>query len=79
MTDATNLEGVGIWADEEEAVVADAQPKFVSALHGFHVTHARLRKAKQRREDMYRDGLAQSPDITFGRIGPDNPLHFGSR
>jgi hypothetical protein len=25
------------------------------------------------------DGLAQAADITFGWIGPDNPLHFGSR
>jgi hypothetical protein len=35
MTDAANLDGVGIWADEEEAVVAYAQPKFVSPWTAF--------------------------------------------
>jgi len=42
MPDAANLDGVGIWADKEEAVVAYAQPKFVSSSKSFHVTHARL-------------------------------------
>ena|SRR6266849_5953005 len=79
MTDAANLDGVGIWANEEEAVVSYTQPKFVSSSESFHVTHARLRKAKECGEDIHRDGLAQAADITFGRIGPDNPLHFGSR
>jgi hypothetical protein len=79
MPNAANLDGVSIWADEEEAVVAYTQPKFVSALHSFHVTHARFRKAKERGEDLHRYGLAQAADITLGRIGPDNPLHFGSR
>lgn len=44
---AANFNGVGIWADEEEAVVAYTQPKFVSALHSFHVTHARLCKTEE--------------------------------
>jgi len=35
MTDPANLDGVGVWANEEEAVVAYAQPKFFSALEGF--------------------------------------------
>jgi len=71
MPHAANLDGVGIWANEEEAVVAYTQPKFVSALHSFHVTQSRLCKTEERREDMHRYG--------FGRIGPNNPLHFGSR
>jgi len=79
MTDAANFDGVGVWADKEEAVVAYSQTKFVSALHGFHVTHARLCKTEERGEDMHRYGLAQVADITLGWIGPDNPLHFGSR
>ncbi len=79
MRHAANLDGVGIWADEEEAVVAYTQAKFVSALHSFHVIQSRLCKTEERGEDMHRDGLAQVADITLGGIGPDNPLHFGSR
>jgi hypothetical protein len=79
MPHAANLNGVGIWADEEETVVAYAQAKFVSSLHSFHVTQARFCKAEEHGEYMHRDGLAQAADITFGWIGPDNPLHFGSR
>lgn len=40
MTDPANLEGVGIGANEEEAVVTNTQPKFFSALKRFHVPHA---------------------------------------
>ena len=79
MTDPANLDGIGIWADEEEPVVTNAQPEFVCTPQSFHVTHARLCKAEQRGEDMHRDGLAQAADITLARIGPNNPLHFGSR
>jgi hypothetical protein len=32
MTDTTNLDGVGIRADEEQTVVTNAQPEFVSSL-----------------------------------------------
>ena len=42
VTDAANLDGVGIWADEEEAVGAYTQPKFVSSSESFHVSDARL-------------------------------------
>jgi len=79
MTNAANFDGVSIWTDEKEAVGTNPQPKFVSSPESFHITHARLRKAKKRGEDMHRDGLAQAADITLGGIGPDNPLHFGSR
>ena len=58
MTDAANLDGVEIGADEEEPVVPDAQPKLFSALKGFHISHARLRKAMQCREDMHGRGFA---------------------
>jgi hypothetical protein len=47
MADAAKLDGVGIRADKEEAVVANTQPKFVSS-ESLHVAHARLRKAKER-------------------------------
>ncbi len=40
MPHAANLNGVGFRTDEKEAVVAYAQPKFVSSLQGFHVTRA---------------------------------------
>jgi hypothetical protein len=36
MTNAANLDGVGIWTDEEEAIVANAQPKLFSSLESFH-------------------------------------------
>jgi len=39
---AANLDGVGIWAKEEHAVVPNAQPKFVSSLKSFHVPDTRL-------------------------------------
>jgi hypothetical protein len=42
MPHAANLDGVGIWADEEEAVVAYTQRKFVSSSESFHVIDARL-------------------------------------
>lgn len=84
MPDAENLDGVGIRTDEEEALVAYTQPELVSSPESFHVTRARLRKTKERGEDLHRYGLAQVADVIFGRIGPDNllhfgPLHFGSR
>lgn len=37
MTDAANLDGVGIGADEEEPVVPNSQPKLFSSLEGFHI------------------------------------------
>jgi hypothetical protein len=79
MSHAPNLDGVGIWADEEEAVVAYTQAKLVSSLDSFHVAHARLCKTEERREDLHRDRPAQAANITFGWVSPDNPLHFGSR
>jgi hypothetical protein len=42
MTGSTNLDGVGIWADEEEAVVTNTQTKFVSSPESFHVSDSRL-------------------------------------
>ena len=57
MTDAANFDGFGIGADEEESVVANAQPKFSSALESFHVARARFRKAMQRGENMHSGGL----------------------
>ena len=45
MPDAANLNRVGIWADEEEAVVTNPQPKLFPSLEGFHVAHARFREA----------------------------------
>jgi hypothetical protein len=40
MADAANLDAVGIGADEEQPVVANAQPKFFSSFESFHVAHA---------------------------------------
>ena len=40
MPHAANLDGVGIGADEEQAVIANAQPKLVYSLESLHVTHA---------------------------------------
>ena len=78
MADAANLDGVGIGADEEEPVVANAQPKLFSSLESFHVADARFRKVMQRGENMHGGRLAQAADIGPGWIGPNNPLHFGS-
>lgn len=58
MTDATNLDGVGIGADEEDPVVANAQPKLFSSRESFHIARARFRKALQRGENVHADGLA---------------------
>jgi hypothetical protein len=38
MTHTANLDGVSIWANEKEAVVTNAQPKFFSSLKTFHVS-----------------------------------------
>lgn len=78
MPHAANLYGVGIGANEEESIVTHTQPKLFSSLESFHVSYARLREAMERGEDMHCDGLAQTADVTFGTIGPNNPLHFGS-
>jgi hypothetical protein len=74
-----NLDGVGIWANEEDTIVTNTQAQFFSSLKSFHVTYASLRKAKKHAEDVHRDRLAQLADIAFSWIGPNNPLHFGSR
>ena len=58
MTDAANLDGVGISADEEEPIVTNAEPKLFSPLESFHVARARFRKAMQRGENMHGGGLA---------------------
>ena len=57
MTDAANLDGVAVGADEEEPAVANPQPKLFSSLESFHVAHARLRKAMQRGANMHGGGL----------------------
>ncbi len=58
MTDAANLDGVGIGADEKKPVVANAQPKFFSSLESFHVVRARFYKAMQGGENVHGGGLA---------------------
>ena len=78
MTGAANLDSVAVGADEEEAVVTNPESKLFSSLEGFHVACARFRKAMQREENMHGGGLAQAADIALGRIGPNDPLHFGS-
>lgn len=83
MTDAGNLDSVAVGAHEEEAVVANTQPKFFSALESFHVARAGFRKAMQRRENVHSGGLALTADIGLGWInqtttGLNDPLHFGS-
>ena len=72
------LDGVGIRANEEYAIVADTHPQFVSPLHSFHVTCAGLSKSVEWRENVHRDRFADAADIVLGKVGPDNPLHFGS-
>jgi hypothetical protein len=42
---AANLNGVDIGAEEEEAVVAYPQPKFVSSSESFHVTDCAKRSS----------------------------------
>ena len=53
MSDAANLDGVAIGADEEEPAVANAQPKLFSSLESFRVARAPLRKAMHRGEKMH--------------------------
>jgi hypothetical protein len=79
MPHAANLDAVSIWTNEEEAVVAYPQAKLVFSLKSLHVADTRLCKTMEYGEDMHRGRLAQVADITFGGIGPNNPLHFGSR
>jgi len=55
---AANLDAVGIGANEEEAVVAYAEPKLFSSLESLYVARTRFRKAMQRGEDMHCGGLA---------------------
>lgn len=48
MPHAANLDGVDIWAGEEEAVVAYAQPKFVCSLESFHITDCAKRSSAEK-------------------------------
>ena len=79
MPNPPNLDSVGIRADEEEAVVTNAQPKLFSSLESFHIADARFRKAMERRKNMHSDGFAQAADIGPGWTGPNDPLHFDPR
>ena len=63
MSDAADLESVGIGADEEKSIVAYAQPKLVVTLQGLHVTCARFRKTMQNGKNMHSGGFAQAADI----------------
>ena len=45
MADSANLDGVAVYVDKEEAVIADAEPKLVSALEGLHIARTGLREA----------------------------------
>ena len=58
MTDAANLDGVGLGTDEEKPVVPNPQSKLFSSQEGFHIARTRLRKAMQRRENVHGGGLA---------------------
>jgi len=40
MTDAANLDGIGIGTNEEKAVVTNPQAEFVFSSEDFHVAHA---------------------------------------
>jgi hypothetical protein len=48
MPHAADLVGVDICADEEEAVVAYLQPKFVSSSESFHVTDCAQRSSAEK-------------------------------
>ncbi len=63
MMDAANLDGIGVGTDEEEAVVANAQTKLISALKRLHVARARFRKAMQSRKNVLKDFLKISQFI----------------
>lgn len=48
MPHTPNLDCVTIGADEEETIIANAQPKLFSSLESFHVAYARFCEAVQR-------------------------------
>jgi hypothetical protein len=50
------FDSVGVGANEEKPVVANAQSKFVSSLQRFHVTCARFRKTVESSEHLHCDG-----------------------
>lgn len=78
MTDAAHLDSIRIWTNEEEPIVADAQPQFFSTLESFHVAYARFREAMQGGENLHSDGFAQAADIDPSWIGPHDLFHLGS-
>jgi hypothetical protein len=73
-----NLNCVGIRTNKEHAVIANAQPDFISTLQSLNITHTGLCETMQRREDVHCVWFASGANIALGRIGPDDPLHFGS-
>jgi len=78
MEDAANLDGVRSGANEEEPVVADAEPEFFSSLESLYIAFAGIREAMQGGEDAHGGGLVQTADIDLSRFSPGDTLHLRS-
>ncbi len=74
MENAADFDGVRR-KDEEEPIVCDAEPQFISLLERFYIALPCFGKTLQGGKNAQRRGLVQPTHIQFGRIGPDNPLH----
>jgi len=78
MEDAPDFEGVGD-VDEEKPVVGDAEPEFVAPLKRLHVALAGAGEAVERGENAHGSLAVDAAHIGLGLLGPDDPLHCGSR
>jgi hypothetical protein len=67
MEDAADFEGVCSGGHEEQPVIADAEPEFVSSLKRLHVALARIGEAMQGGQNMHGSGLIEAEDIGLGR------------
>lgn len=77
MEDSADFEGVGD-VDEEEPVVADAEPEFVPPLQCLYVALAGADEAVERGKNTHGGVTVDAAHVCLGWISPDDPLHCGS-
>ncbi len=61
--------------DEEQPVVGDAEPEFVSSLERLYVTLARFGEAVQSGQNTHGRALVEAADVSPGCFRPNDPLH----
>ena len=75
MADASDFNLVAVIAEDDAMVLgAKAVEWRLDALQAFYVTFVGFQKARQRAENLNRDGLRDSADVGLGLVGEGNAL-----